>query len=417
MVENSASSIKRKMLRNPFFVYITIFGSALLVYQFGWSSIYPEMSESVLWFFLATFLFAGLAGIVAMPILQRMPEHTPDALPSWMGWALFAGFVADIVYTGGVPLWLLATGADYKYTEFGIPTLHVAIVTFGGTFAAVRFADYLYSKDRRYMLQACMPLVYDILIVNRGAALLVLVSFTFILIIKRRKIGARLALSGVVVLSATLFIFGLIGDMRSGDNAIEEVGQPTEQFTESGIPKTYFWSYVYLTSPIANFVKTVEETPLDDPFIGEFLVSELLPDFISKRVLPLFGAEDRIDFDQISPALNVGTVFARSYVYAAWFGVAAMAAMLFAFIMFYLLVMSMTAYAVPALALLNTLVVFCVFDNMVAFTGMSLQLAWLMFIPFVRRKVVERPTEQSEILNATRLSSTNAEATAGKPAS
>lgn len=405
------------MLRNPFFVYVTIFGGALLLYQFGWSSIYPEITESVLWFFLATFVLAGLAGIAAMPALQRMREHTPDALPNWMVWTLFAGFVADIAYTGGVPLWLLATGVDYKYTEFGIPTLHVAIVTFGGTFAAVRFADYLYSKDRRYMLQACLPLVYDILIVNRGAALLLLVSCAFILIIKQGRISARLALSGMVVLLASLFVFGLIGDMRSGDNAIEEAGQPTEQFTESSIPKTYFWTYVYLTSPIANFVKTVEERPLDEPSIGEFLVSELLPDFISKRALPLLGAEERTDFDQISPALNVGTVFARSYVYAAWFGVTTMAAMLFAFIMFYLVVMSRKAYAVPALALLNTLVVFCVFDNMVAFTGMSLQLAWLMFIPVVRRKVVERPTEQSAIPAVTRISSTKSETTAVKPAS
>jgi hypothetical protein len=32
------------MLRNPFIVYIATFGSAIALYQLGWSDIYPALS-------------------------------------------------------------------------------------------------------------------------------------------------------------------------------------------------------------------------------------------------------------------------------------------------------------------------------------------------------------------------------------
>jgi oligosaccharide repeat unit polymerase len=385
------------MSRNPFFIYVAVFGGALLAYQLGWSGIYPDLSYPVLWFFCITFAASGLLALVIAPTLRSIREHPRGSPSNWIACLLCAGFVADMAYTGGIPLWLMVTGQDYRYTNFGIPTLHVAIVTFGGTFATVRFADYLYSKNRWFLLQACMPIVYDVLIANRGAALMVLISWLFVLIVRRGGVSVRMALSAFVSMVAALFMFGVIGDIRSGA-VLDSIGQPTESFANSGIPKPYFWTYIYLTSPIANFVENTNHPGELDPKVGEMLASELLPDFLSKRVLPLIDADDRTSFDQISPALNVSTIFTRAYVYAGWLGTVIMFSMLAAFILLYVVFMSQTAYAVPALALLNTLVVFCVFDNMIAFTGMSLQLAWLMFMPAPRTEHVPK-TEAGELVS------------------
>jgi hypothetical protein len=374
------------MIKNPFVVLIGIFGAALLAYQLGWSSIYPEISYGVTWFFVALFAVSLVFAVVIHPTVNRIRLHRPGTLPIWMAWVLCIGFVADIAYTGGVPLWLLASGQEYSYTNFGIPTLHVAIVTFGGTFAAIRFADYLYSKNPWFFFQMLLPVIYDVLIVNRGAALITIVSWMFILVIKRGRLGIRLTTASAAAVLIALFVFGAIGNIRSGSDVIEEVAQPTEAFTDSGVPKPYFWAYVYMTSPIANFIQTTNEpSPLNSPEIAELVTSEMLPDFISKRVLPLIDAESRAEFPQVSPALNVSTIFARSYIYSEWTGVAMMVAVFTLYIMLYVKLMSHSAYAVPALALTNTLVVFCVFDNMIAFTGMSLQLAWLLFMPASRR--------------------------------
>jgi len=386
------------MLKNPFFTYIAVFGVALLAYQLGWSSIYPPLSDAVMWFFCITFSVSAIGALILEPILRTVRINASGILPNWVAYVLGCAFVADMVYTGGVPLWLIASGADYKYTGFGIPTLHVGIITFGGVFAAIRFSDYLATKNRWMLAQALMPVVYDILIANRGAALMAMVSWLFVIVIRRGGVSLRMALASSAAMIAALFVFGIIGNVRSGD-VIAEIGQPTETFSESGIPMPYFWTYVYLTSPIANFVDTTNSAGGLEPKVGELIASELMPDFVSKRVLPLLGAEDRVGFTQVSPALNVSTIFARSYVYAGWLGVTLVFAVFVTLLMLYVMAVSRSAYAVPAIAMLNTFVVFCVFDNMIAFTGMSLQLIWMVILPAQRTGLLLAPAAQSQHLD------------------
>jgi hypothetical protein len=45
-------------------------------------------------------------------------------------------------------------------------------------------------------------------------------------------------------------------------------------------------------------------------------------------------------------------------------------------IVVYLLLIRRSAFSVPSLALLNTIVVFCTFHNMIATSTLSLQLVW-----------------------------------------
>ena len=204
----------------------------------------------------------------------------------------------------------------------------------------------------------------------------------FIFIIRRGGLGFKLPLIGGAALLFVLFVFGVIGDIRSGEGVIDAIGEPTAVFIESGIPRSYFWAYIYMTSPIANLVRVVDEVQVYQSMFGSLIIGELLPDFLSKHILPLIGQGDRVAFDQISPALNVGTAFVRAYVYSGWFGIFLMAAVLGVLIFIYLkLIEWRSSYSVPGLALLNTFVVFCVFDNMIAFTGMSLQLMWLLLLP------------------------------------
>jgi hypothetical protein len=47
----------------------------------------------------------------------------------------------------------------------------------------------------------------------------------------------------------------------------------------------------------------------------------------------------------------------------------------------YLVVIFRSPYRVPCLALLNTLVVFCLFNNMIASTAMIPQLIWPLLLP------------------------------------
>lgn len=367
--------IKLGMIKNPFFVYIFIFGFVIVAYQLGWSEIYPSINFEIVLFFLLSFFIAIFFGVFSARWLRRLPLHSVGVLPNWVFYFLCVGFLADMAYEGVVPLWMIFSGNAYDYTDFGIPTLHVAVVTFGGVFSVIRFADYIYSKNRWYLFQAFFPILYDVLSVNRGAVLLALVSWFFIFIIKNGRLNIKQIIVFCIFLFFMIFLFGWIGDMRSGDETIYEVGKPTEDFIDTGLSKSYFWLYIYATSPTANLIETVNSYEVRNFEIFQQIFSEFIPNFISKRFI-----SERTEIIQISSALNVGTVFSRSYIYAGWFGMLLMMGYLFSLTFILIKLMWKTKYFIPALALINTLIVFCIFDNMIAFDGVILQIIWLMLL-------------------------------------
>jgi hypothetical protein len=135
-----------------------------------------------------------------------------------------------------------------------------------------------------------------------------------------------------------------------------------------------------MTSPLANLQTAVDAKSQEKRTLAEFAVSEMLPDFISKRILPSLGAE-RVKTPEVSRGLNVATMFGRSYVYAGWTGPILLFTLFVSLIVVYLQLIRRSAYRVPCLAQLNMFIVFCTFQNMIAFSGLILQLVWPLFLP------------------------------------
>jgi hypothetical protein len=369
------------MLKNPFLLYILVFGGVLATYQLQWSEIYPDLSLETLLFFCVTFILAtGFAFVVSREVKETV-EYRPGLLPRYTALLLIAVYAVDIAYADTIPLLELIQGT-YVYGSFpGIPTIHVFAVTFSGTFCTIRFADFLYSKPKRfrYLLEALLPLLFFTMLNFRSVTVIALVSWGFVYIIKRGRLGfARTLLMAAMVLGG-LYAFGAFGDLRTG--GIEELGRPSQAFSESGIPRTYFWGYLYSTSPLANLQYTIDVgNPRSDlqSFV-ELVISEMLPDFMSNRLLPLMQVQ-RVLTPEVGPGLNVATLFARSYLYFGWVGLMMMFAWFLAFVTTYLVIIRSSPYRVPCLALLNTLVVFCCFDNMIAQTFLSFQLMWPLLL-------------------------------------
>jgi hypothetical protein len=376
------------MLKNPFIIYILSFGGVLAVYQLGWSEVYPKLTFDLLIFFGGTFYVSLLLALAVSDTVQETREHQPGQLPKYTLVLLLACFAADLIYTGGIPLILVPQGQfDYAGQDLGVPHLHVFTMTMASAFSTIRFADFLYSRRLRYLAEAVLPFVYFILIFYRGPILICLVSWAFVFLIKRGRLGAMRSSLVVVFALVVLYLFGVLGNLREGDQAIEALGRPTEAFTSSAIPQPYFWTYIYLTSPTANLQMAVDSPRLEEGNAAVFVVSEMLPDFVSKRILPLLDAE-QVKAPEVSRGLSVAGLYGRSYVYEGWIGPVALFGLLAVLIVLYLRLIRHSPYRVPCLALLNTFIVFCTFQNMIAFAGLILQLIWPLFLgswPFRRR--------------------------------
>jgi oligosaccharide repeat unit polymerase len=387
-------------VKNPFIVYILSFGGVIILYQLGWSEIYPAISLDTITFFALSFVLAAALALALSSDVSSIESYNP-MLPGFTIIIPLACFVADIVYTGYVPLFKMLLGGSFIYTHFvGVPSLHVFAVTFGSAFATIRFADFLYEQDRmrrlRYLAEAMAPIIYCLLVVYRGIALITLTSWFFVFAIKRRRIGLRAIVVTMALGLGVLMLNGLIGEARTG--SLQNLGFPSREFDESGVPGSYFAAYLYATGPLANFQHAVATTEpaYDISRTPQFVISEMVPDFISNRLLPLIEAA-RPAIPEMSRGFNVSSMFGRSYLFFGWIGVLLMFGWLMALAVGYLALILRSPYGVPCLALLNTLVVFSVFDNMIAVSAVSLQLVWPLLLGLLSLNKSSSSTEPAHV--------------------
>ena len=387
------------MLRSPFVVYIATFAAALGIYQLGWSDLYPDLSFDLLFFFAVTFGCAGLLALLMQPAIEATHRYKPLILPRWTILIVLLSFAAEVWLAGGVPLLLVLGGLVFY--EHEATATHLHLFMFWSVFSTIRFADFLYSGRKSCLLEAFLPVLFYGLLVYRGPALICLVSWAFVFVIKHRGLRKRHVTIGGTIAIGFLLINGLIGDLRSPGQ--EEVGSPSATFRGSGIPRTYFWSYLYTTVPIANLQLSVDKVEPGHGTAAEFIASEFLPDTFSKRLLPIINdsiasgsgnliSRDQLyswDQPQIAPGLNISTIFGRAYGFFGWIGPAIMFAFLSAFVIVYLITIRTSPYRVPALALLNTLVVFCLFNNMIASAAMLPLLILIAVLPPWRARLAD----------------------------
>lgn len=378
------------MLSNPFIVYIATFGAAIALYQLGWSDIYPALSGDTLLFFSATFLSALVLAAFVSPAVDGIRHYRPGLLPKYSWVFIVAIFIAEVALAGGVPLLLVLRGADFYAMEASATHLH--LFALWSVYSTIRFADFAYSGRALYLLEALMPVIFFGLFIYRGPAIICVVTWLFVMVVKHRGMKPK-HLSIVLATGAlVLLLNGVLGNARSPGG--EMLGSPSAAFQNSGVPQTYFWSYLYATLPVANLQLSVDRIKEQQGTVEEFLASELLPDTISKHILPMLNpaittggtliSRDQLyswPQPQVAPTLNTSSIFGRAYGFFGWTGPAIMFVFLSAFIIFYLVLISKSPYSVPCLALLNTLVVFCLLNNMVASAAMLPLLIVAVLLP------------------------------------
>jgi len=115
----------------PLWINILAFAIVALVYQLGWSMLYPPLSIEITAFLVITSSVSFLLIFVEW-VAWKEP---PPVKSSWWTHGRVRG-VAVLIYlfvfvelinNGGVPIVLIFIGAEYDYRNFGIPTLHVVM--------------------------------------------------------------------------------------------------------------------------------------------------------------------------------------------------------------------------------------------------------------------------------------------------
>jgi hypothetical protein len=379
-----------KFLANPFFVYILSFSLVLSVYTLGWSLLYPVLSAEVVIFFLLSFIVSFVAGIFVQ--LCGRIEYQPVQLSDRMGsYVLFVwlGYLAEFAYNGGVPFLQFISGGSKDYTQFGIPTFHVFLVTFGSFLSVHIFHQLISDFKSKALFYFLISLIPCILIINRGMLVIILASCLFVYLLSLSRVSVRAVVSVAFAVLIVFYLFGKLGNLRQTNGKTTDsdyilvVSKATDSFKNSLVPSEFIWAYLYISSPLANLEHTIDEGHVIDSWIS-LLNYDLLPDFISKRTGTLFNLY-KSDVPRVADWLTVSTIYARPFVYVGWLGIIFMFWFFIVTTFLYIFFLPRhSRYYVTGLALLCAIPLFNTFDNMYSFTGLNLQLAYPLILSYVK---------------------------------
>lgn len=359
------TSYLTRVLANPFAAYAGGFLLAMWVYSLGYSDLYPPLQPLLVSFLLVTCVICGCLACAVGTITDTCRYGDESVQFHVMVFlVLTIVFVAECIYSGGIPLLSAAAGGESDYESFGIPTINVAFIGFTLFFAIYWLDLYLLRYGRVFLALSLMAASTSILIVHRGGFIIDFMAAIF-LYVQRRGLERKLIVTFSVIIAATLWGFGLLGDLRthnvSGESVILEVGRASDKFLNSSIPTEFFWPYLYISSPLSNLqLNITNRTATDAP--GLYMELELLPDFVSKRLVP----------EEVVPAtlpllvveqLNVSTMYARPFLLMGWLGVFLSFIYFVLIVVFCLTVLRGSKYFVATASILSSLAFLNIFPS------------------------------------------------------
>jgi hypothetical protein len=176
-------------------------------------------------------------------------------------------------------------------------------------------------------------------------------------------------------------------------NSFLQTGQATEAFKNSVVPKEFFWSYMYMSSPMANLQNNIDHnqgSKISIASVGYLINDELLPDFLSKRINRILNREP-VKEKLIPEPFNVSTIYSRAFSYCGWVGVFIILIYILLFpLVYFILLKNDSRYFPTAVAIITTVYLFMFFDNTFRFSGLILQLFYPIAFNFLEKRKFAR---------------------------
>jgi hypothetical protein len=384
-----------KILFNPNFIYIISFMVPFLFYSLEWSTIYPSLGSNLLMFYLFTFLICMVLGLIvnySNPFeYKSIGESKGNILIIVVTYLLYG---MEVMYSRTIPLFALIRNTfEYSEDSFGIPVIHTFLVSFNTFYAIYLFHQYISTKKVRLLWLFLIFVLPFILLVYRSSILSILLGALVVYLLEKKNLSGKIIFRSVAGVLLVFFMFGYMGNLRSaqGDATfIPRASGATEKFLNSSIPKEFYWSYLYVASPVANLQNNINSVRQPEGGYKDLILNEFLPAFITKFI----AAPGPKQFNQINPFLNVGTIYVYSFSFLRWQGILLLFFYFMAIINFYYFVIQKSdTFKVTGMAILFNLIVFANFHNTIAYSASSIQLIYPVIFSMIQHYINRKTAE------------------------
>jgi oligosaccharide repeat unit polymerase len=243
--------------------------------------------------------------------------YITDSVPSLYNIKLIGGiwffFVSvEIIFFGIFPFFGFFGVPVKHYTDWGFHGFHGLLNGILMAYTIINYGFYIKTKNKKYLKIFFICLLWPILLVTRQMLMSILIQCFFVYYyLGEFQIKRFFKVIGISLF--TIFLFGVIGDMRSGPGAINYLASPTENYPDF-LPSGFLWVYVYLVSPINNIIFNFYNYPL-----FQFSVSDAFGGLLPSSIRSMIFTSTDADFELVNKFLNVSSCHKR---FLAGFGIA-----------------------------------------------------------------------------------------------
>lgn len=381
------------MILNYFFINSIVWTLTLFLYSLNYSELYLPLSRSTKLFFSIQILISLVLGVLFFLVSKKKINIKNEEKFKIRIFLITIGFLIEFIYMKTIPLIEILLKKDNTYILYqGVPTFHTILMTYTSYIGIKIFYSYLNTSNKNQI----KLFIYIIFLISlMGSRFLMLGIFIPSLLLyfdfKKKSFKSIIILIFIIIIG--LGFFGVLGNTRHSEKIndytyIKIIGSSNEKFDKSLIPDVYFWSYLYITSPIANLEKNIQENKIDEK-INTFLHS-LVPDFFQKRFLE----KEKTKKLQINSALNVSTAYLIPYLSFGFLGMSFFFVVLNIYFVLVIFFVKNENRKILS-SIIVTITLLNIFSNMFTYSGLSFQIIYPILNQIFKNLKINRVIKKS----------------------
>lgn len=366
------------ILINPFFFYVVFWCISFLFYMFSPSQLDSSIDSFLLVFiiftiFLTTFFMIKFNYKFKNRVIIFENKKSNYKLYNF----ILIFIVMEFLYSKNIPLLSSMLNMNSQYQEFGIPTIHVIVVTVSlliCVYSFFRFSIFHKMKDFFYFV---IYFMYFLLIFSRGMMVLILSSILCLYLVDK-EIKMKYVTLSLIVLIVGCWIFGVLGNIRvsgSWNNSEIIMDMGKIQGDTHGFLSPLYWVEEYLVCSLRNLNYNIMN--LKPSYSLNDLLYVSMPDFIIKRIMP----DHVINVKRLVGVFTSLTTYSNHYSAFGYIGM----------FIEYFIYMAIGVYLyssnfnnnvlkITVLSIASVIYGLSIFDAMLQYSGYSFVLVWGIII-------------------------------------